>query len=269
MDSNKGPGQSGGDAGSGGGDSGGGGTLGDIPSLLELADDHCPKCGAVMAPDAVVCVKCGYDLRANEARSSVVGKAVEVPSLLDDTKAEPAEASGPFVRPPAGTWENERVLGAAGGVIALGGAVAAAINTPASSTSVTIGAAALALYSVLLHTGTGLAAVGIGAAIAERPYGSIRVAASRVFVAYGAFELIKDLHLDFTGGPILKIIAAGLVYFLILWGLFRRTARETGIVAVSHFIIWFVLMLSGQLYAWVQAGVEAGKLVAPGTGTAP
>lgn len=261
MDSNK------GSEGTGGG--GGAGGLGEVPSLLEIADDHCPKCGAVMAPDAVVCVKCGFDMRANEARESFVGKPVEVPSLLDEKKAgaaTPGADSGAFVRPPGGTWENERVLASAGGVLALGAAIAAAINTPASSTAVTIGAAVLALYSVVLHTGTGLAAVGVGAALAERPYGSIRIAAARVFVAYGAFELVKNLHLEFTGGGIVKMLAACAVYFLLLWGLFRRTARETGIVAISHFVIWFVIMMAGQLYAWVQAGVTAGKVAGAAVG---
>ncbi len=221
-----------------------------------------------MAPDAVVCVKCGYDMRANEALTPRVGKPVEVPSLIDP-KPPSAADSGPFVRPPTGTWENERVLAVAGAVIALGAAVAAAINFPASSTAVTIGAAVLALYSVALHTGTGLAAVGLAAALAERPYGSIRVAAARILVAYSAFELVKNLRLEFTGGAFLVILAACAVYFLLIWGLFRRTARETGIIAVTHFVIWFLIMLAGQLYSWVQAGVQAGKIVGGATGAVP
>jgi ribosomal protein L40E len=258
MDGNKGSGST------GGGGVGKGGGPDEVVSLLELAEDHCPKCGAVMAPDAVVCVKCGYDLRANEARQSFVGKPVEVPSLLEDKKPD-APDMGPFVRPPASKWENERVLAAAGGVLALGAAVAAAVNFPASSTAVTIGAAVLALYSVALHTGTGLAAVGVAAAITERPYGSIRIAAARVLVAFGAFELVKNLRLEFTGGPVLIVLAACLVYFLLIWGLFRRTARETGIVCITHFFIWFLLMLAEQLYAWVQAGVVAGKVAGGGS----
>src|SRR4051812_10848329 len=36
------------------------------PSVLRMTDDKCPNCGASMDANAVVCMACGYDLKANE-----------------------------------------------------------------------------------------------------------------------------------------------------------------------------------------------------------
>src|SRR5262249_21993167 len=55
-------------------------TLAEKP-LLELAEHMpCPRCGAEMSVDGVVCMKCGYDRAAGGVRETAVGDPVEKPA---------------------------------------------------------------------------------------------------------------------------------------------------------------------------------------------
>lgn len=66
----------------------------DAPSILEIEEDLCPKCGNVLKPGEVVCMKCGFDLRTNAAHAPRVGvEHVEEIPMVDPVSSPSATSA--------------------------------------------------------------------------------------------------------------------------------------------------------------------------------
>ncbi len=63
----------------------------DIPPILEIEEDACPRCRNILRPGELVCVKCGFDLRTNTAHQPTVAveHVDELPLADDRTSLDP------------------------------------------------------------------------------------------------------------------------------------------------------------------------------------
>ncbi len=150
-------------------------------------------------------------------------------------------------------WDGLKVLLIVGGVALLIAVVASGVN----ASDHWLAKSGLTLYNVLLHTGTGVAALGIAAFFDQKRLGQLDVAAGRMFVAVSAFAMV--FRLRFLGGtgldstafafieyPIYLLIGAGL-YAAILFGLFRFDRHRFAIVAGVHFVLWILVYIGMML----------------------
>lgn len=215
----------------------------DAKPLLELEEDVCPKCQSPLTPDAVFCVKCGYDLRTNETRTPRLG----VEHVAEKPKEEPNE----FSLPGRG---KVPVLLAIGGVITVGAMVVAGLNAPPHFGPV-LARVILCLYETALHTGTGLIAVLIAARLVEQKPGNLELALARVFVAFSTFQLLHQI--TFTD---YRVLSALLMYPLGLaayWGLvmllFRKPRMVALMVVLVHVVLWLVVQIGVGLSNYASA----------------
>lgn len=227
-----------------------------IPAApLELADDTCPKCGATLAHDAVLCVKCGYDLKSNVVREPGVGVVEAAP---EGDKPKAVDRGGEFVAPGRG---SPQVLATAAIFLSLGALIFSGVNAGGVGVWVTVGTVALMLYNIALHTCTGVAAVAVAAKLSEQAFGRFELAAARMFLAVAMFHLVVSLRLPIHPGVAmaLKWAAAMGVYYLAVMLLFRKDRAGTTLIALAHFVLWVLLQLGAELSAWVAgAGKAAG-----------
>lgn len=212
-----------------------------VPSLLELAEDTCPKCGTLLKPDAVFCIKCGYDMRTNEVRTPRLG--------VEHVEEKPPEPEKVFSTPGRG---DVKVLLAVGGALTVGAMVVAGLKSPPGFVTV-VASVVLALYETVLHTGTGLIAVLIAARLADMRPGRLDLATARIFVAFAAFQCLH--RISFGEYEVLVMILMYAAALAAYWGLVMllfRKPRMVGVtVMVAHFLLWMVVM----------AGVELAKFV--------
>lgn len=237
-------------AGEGAGEGAGGPPRGAIKaeSVLNVAEEHCPKCGAVLGPVDVVCVKCGYDLLKNEQRK--VERKVE--------EVEEGAAEEPFVVPGRG---GARVWAIVGAVLTVAAMVFAGWGTPpGEGAGVVIAAITLVVYRALVHTGTGLVAVGIAARINEQKFGgedALGLAAARVFVAIAVFEAITTglpLLLG-TAGKFLGVPLGAVAYWGIVMFLFDKDRTVALVITLAQVILWVVVQLGMELSGWYKAAL--------------
>lgn len=218
--------------------------------VLKVQEDRCPKCGVVLGPVDVVCVECGYDLLKNEQR--------RVERKVEEVEAE--EREEPFVTPGRG---SAQVWGIVGAVVTVAAMVFAGWGTPPTAgAGVVIAAILLVVYRVLVHTGTGLVAVGIAARINEQKFGgeeALPLAAARVLVAISVFELIVAA-LPPLGllGKIVAFPLGGAAYWAIVWGLFDKTKTVALVITLAQVILWVVVQLGMELAGWYQAALSRG-----------
>lgn len=217
----------------------------DAPSMLEARDETCPRCGARLDQDAVVCVACGYNLLANVVHEPEVG---EIESDPDTDNAK----RGIFVpaRPNA-----TRPLLIGGGVLMVAGMVFGGITAgQVGGSGYVLARVLLVIYLGLLHTATGSAAVIAASWLTGHRLGSLEQATARMFVAVTAFLLllqIPDLGLHSWLASGLRWLLATAVYLVLLWMLFRRNRHETGVVAGAHAVLWLLTSLGMQLAVWL------------------
>ncbi len=218
-------------------------------SILNDANDRCPHCGAPMAAEAVVCMACGYDMKANRVvtpRTGVdeVEPEAEPHSLQDFVKPGGAPAS----------------LAIAGVIVLIAAAVAAGANAPKRELGVQAAMALLVLYRAVVHTGTGLAAVWCAARYVEERVGRIDLALARMFLAVAVFWLVSSLHLPIENDWLERALRWPLAlgcYWLTMFILFRRSRAETLVLALLHVGGWMFVEMGVQLGVWLQDA--AGK----------
>lgn len=216
------------------------------PLPLELADEDCPRCHAPLAHDAVMCVKCGYDLKANVIRESDIGVAAPAP-------ADASAAAKEFVTPGRGT---PQVLATCGVFMTFAALIIAGIASRQWGVWVVLGGIALTLYSILLHTCTGVVAVIAAARLTEEKFTRLELAAARMFLAVSLFYSAARLQLPlpaFLSGLLVWAAALG-IYFLAVWFLFKKDRYGTALIALAHFVMWMLLEVGTSLAAWVAAG---------------
>ncbi|MFA6044975.1 MAG: hypothetical protein WC718_08330 [Phycisphaerales bacterium] len=107
-------------------------------------------------------------------------------------------------------------------------------------------------YLTLFHTLTGVGAVATLAYAENRPTGRIELAAARMFVAVAAFMLVLGLRFaalrNFNGWVIAP--AAAVLYYAIVWVLFRLPRRQMQILAGAHAGIAILLYLLLAVHTW-------------------
>lgn len=216
--------------------------LTDIPR-----EDRCPNCGRPMAHDAVVCMACGYDLKANRVVKPETGvELIEPPA--------PAKPDEPEFVKPGGT---PRVLGIVGGVLAIAAVVAAVANAdPRTTTGGKVSLGLYTLYETLLHTGTGAVALWIVARLLRQAFNRVDLAVARMLVVVAAFHLVVNLRLPLGNETASRLLAWPLatgVYYLVLFGLFRRDRKETGMVLLAHLAVWGFVEIGIQIAVWLKA----------------
>lgn len=212
-----------------------------------------------MASRDVVCLKCGYDLRANVVREVETGVAEEPET---DPGGEGGGAKAVFVQPGRLTVKSLLITGA---VLTVGAAVAAGVFAPAGSGAwLVLGLVLLCLYQIVVHSVTGVGAVAVAARMRGARFGSIELALGRVFVAFSLFQLISRLRLPLgwsvanVGLP--WVLACG-AYFGALMILFRKDRATTALIALAHFILWILLNAGMELSRMVGSAIHA---LAPG-----
>lgn len=224
----------------------------DAPSLLELAEDKCPKCGTVLRHDAVFCIKCGYDMRTNEVRKPTLG----VEHVVEKPKEEPKEFSV------AGRGNLQLLLGI-GAAITIGAMVVAGLNAPPGFRIVA--AVLLCLYEIVLHTGTGMVAVFIACRIAELKPGNIELAAARMLVAFSTFQLIRSI--SFGTYPTLLLLLMYPLALAAYWGLimllFRKPRMLATTVLVAHAVLWIAVQAGMELSSYVRSAPAVVTTTAP------
>lgn len=219
--------------------------------IFDLADDRCPKCGEVMDATAVVCMKCGYDQRANVVREVQTGLAeVAEPSTTDPSPADALVKPSDRLKPKA--------LVIAGGLLTVGAMFAAGYFAPAGASAwVVFGLVVLTLYRVALHTATGVAALAITAKLEGKPFGRGEFAVSRMFVCFALFQLCTLIHLPLWWGLSMVITwgVGAAAYFGAVMLLFRQDRSTALLIALTHFALWLLLNAGMELSGLVSAGL--------------
>ncbi len=132
-----------------------------------------------------------------------------------------------------------------GGVLLLVALVFTGVNAPDKTPYRVL----LTLYTVALHTGTGVVALYVAAALVRQIVGRIDLAASRMFAGVAAFAAIFSLKLHLTSYPVVdnaaRLLLAALSYLAIVAVTFRLWKRETlGYVVGGHFVLWLVVQIA-------------------------
>lgn len=248
-----------GPAGTGGAGGGGGSGRINEPSLLDLIDDTCPKCGAKLPHEAVVCVACGYNIKDNVVHRSEIPPTSPTTDDLDLDTDTP-EHLDEFVLPGRGSAKTMMIVG---GVITLAAMIVAGVvaNQTLGGWGVFL-KVTVVLYETLLNTGTGVVAVYLTAKVCEKKFGSAELAVGRMLVCFALFELVRHIPIAVPYvGNILELLAAMAVYFLSVWLLFARSRYETAMIAVMHFVLWMLVSLGMMLY------YSMGSLTPGGSGS--
>ena len=216
-------------------------------SILQRIDDKCPNCATKMDADAVVCMSCGYDLKANELLRPRTGV-----DLIEPPPVQP-EFVKPGIRP--------ATLAIIGAVVVVAAMVAAGVNSPPGRA---MGApfvfALLILYRVVLHTGTGLAGLWCAAKFVDHRLNHIDLAAARMFLALSVFMLVWALRIPIENAFLehaIRFTLAVAGYWLTLFALFRRGRQETTLIAMFHLGVVMFVELGLQLAIWLETTVSA------------
>ncbi len=237
------------------------GPLAGLGSVLEIAGpEPCPKCREPMAHDAVLCMKCGYDLAAGRVRETQVGPA-EVKEVAPEIPEFSAKGR---LDPVALTVVGGLLLGAA--MFAAGWFAPATATTGNRAASV-----GLTALTALMQTGAGLLAVAIAAAAGKRRFGSVEFAAARIFVAVSAFLLVlnvqlhqPDLNVVLAGAiEVTKWLAAMGVYWLLSAVLFWRKPEDLSLMCGVHFLLYVGLTGLVGLESMLRAAAVAAPAVKP------
>lgn len=220
--------------------------------IFEVQEDRCPRCGEKMAVTDVVCLKCGYDMRANVVREVQTG-VVETPAPAAAT----ANAADEFVTPGR---LSPKVLGIIGAALTLGAMVAAGAFAPrGAGTWVVIGLVVLTLYRIALHTATGVAAVAIAAKLEGQKFGRGDFALARMFACFALFQLCTLIRLPIWWGLSLAIMwgLGAALYFVAIMLLFKKNRATAMLVALTHFGLWLLLNAGMELSGLISAGAAA------------
>jgi len=212
------------------------------PALAEDSSwrDACPNCGADLpSPEAVLCMRCGYDMLANEVRATRIGGPSEAEE--DEDEGEP----GDFFRPGRLGWRVP--LGASVALIVVA-AVLAGMNADARQFVHGL----VTFFYAPVHAAVGLGAAALTARLLEDRLGRLELGAVRMLLATSLFLACFHAGQALAAHPFLQFLAgagvgAGL-YFLWVWWSLGVTRVVAFMVAGFHFVFW--LLLSGLL--WLQ-----------------
>lgn len=169
------------------------------------------------------------------------------PASKDSSPAAPvAEAAPPLVTPGRLAAKH---LAIGGGVVS----VAAVIIGAWGAGERWLGGGVMAAYLIVLHTCTGVLALGATAHLHARRLGPLDLAAARMLVAVAAFILV--VMLPIPGPPALARPLAALgavaVYLLLMGALFRPGAQRYRAMVALHAVCAALVWLLLSLHGWI------------------
>ncbi len=223
----------------------------DAPSLLGAAgEEPCPRCGKPLAAEAVVCVNCGFDLKANAARATETGVMADEPEALPE-----------FVTPGRG---DAQTIAIGGGVALVTAVVMHMIHQSSAGATLAAAAAALAVLHAALHTATGTIALVGTAWLTDHRLGRADLGVTRVFLLVAVFLLIQAVPLPWAPWLALgvKWVGGAVVYWALAMLLFRKGPEPAGMLLGMH----FVTLLLVHLAIWIETTLS--KLLADAAATA-
>ncbi|MBC7772864.1 MAG: hypothetical protein H7210_10245 [Pyrinomonadaceae bacterium] len=234
----------------------------DAPPIFEIENDPCPKCGTILRPGEVVCVKCGFDLRKNQVHSAAVGVEMVDAATLERARVqavtgiEPKGGPGEEFSTP-GRGNLQTILIFAGALVAAA-MVIAGIDAPVGGFLPTVLRALLALYKIVLATGAGVIALVIVSYISDMKFGKPDLATARILLAFAAFHVIQSI--TFPGPPLLVhllmwTVALG-VYWLLVKILFNKSNTLALYLLATHCLLWLILQ-GGMSFSLLVHRVEA------------
>ncbi len=205
-------------------------------------------------------------LAPDPAPSNPAALGIPSPATFSPTGSTPSPAStiptepGAFVRTGFG---DAKAVAIAGGVLTIAAVFATAITASGSE----VAASFLTLYAILVHAGTGVVAILLAAALADRKAGDLALAGARMLAAVAAGVLVFHLNITlFSTSKTEEVILGGAVYALAVLVLFRlwgpRTREFTTLLAL-HFALWLIIRIGMELAVWAQPMAKAAAAVAP------
>lgn len=173
----------------------------------------------------------GFDEDADFETDPEVERALgRSPATVRGAEAPPEPE--PFIRTGLG---EAKVIGLIGAGVLLSAVIASAIAAP----SYWWVHGMLAAYAGVLHAGTGVGALAIGARLAEKRLGPWELGAARMLLAVSLFLLV--FYIPLPAKVWLAPIAAAAAYSAATLTLFRLPVQQWFIVAASHLGIWMVI----------------------------
>lgn len=176
-------------------------------------------------------------------------------SITQPAEGQDAPPPTDFIQP---TFGQPVHWAAVGGALLLVALIATAVNAPSRS----VWRVLLMLYQALLHTGTGVVAVYIAAALLRQYVGRPDLAAARMFAAVAAFSCVFALNLRLTGVQGLdlsiKLAIALACYVLLIAATFNLWRRiPLAYVVGTHLCLWLLVYVANQLSAAVAVAPAA------------
>lgn len=230
-----------------------------VPPLA--SSDVAPEAGrlpvARLAPDPTP----SYPAALGNPTPAPISPTGSAPSPVPTSATE----LGAFVRSGFG---DAKAIAIAGGVLTIAAVFATAITTSGSE----VAASFLTLYAILVHAGTGVVAILLAAALADRKAGDLALAGARMLAAVAAGVLVYHINITlFSTSKTEEVILGGVAYALVVLVLFRlwgpRTREFTTLLAL-HFALWLIIRIGMELAVWAQPAAKAAAAIAP-TGPTP
>jgi hypothetical protein len=185
-----------------------------------------------------------FDEDADFDHDPEVSTALESPAGKKQKRLEAEVVAASFVRPGMGPW---RVWAAIGSIELIAALIFAAVKYSANHP---VAHALLVIYDGMLHTGTGVVAVLVGAKVVEERFGSFELAAARMLAAMGALLLVLNLRIPLTSTNFEEWALAVAAYVAVVWATFRFSRAELLVVTGAHFGLWLIVQLGMMLTRW-------------------
>jgi hypothetical protein len=111
----------------------------------------------------------------------------------------------------------------------------------------------LALYNILLHAGTGLAAVAVAARLLDRRPGMLELAGARMLAAVAAYGVVYHLPIHFmSSGKLEEVVLGAMAYLAVVVAAFRIVGPPLVVIVGCHFGLWLVVQIGMEL-TWALA----------------
>lgn len=209
--------------------------------------ERCPHCGAPMPADALVCLRCGYDLKELEVRRT----RIEKPAVVDTEIERQAAVS----EPGRGDYWLPLAMAAVSGLVLIIGYLAGAaglypdfIGSQGAEAVISLRTRIFAVLQFLVLVGIfgvcGLAGLFLVAQALQRPVGEMSLAAARMLGIVASIRLVTFLAMpgprwvEWLSEAVLQA-AAFVCLSILLYSLKPRDGGVMGIFALGSFVgLW-------------------------------
>lgn len=227
-------------------------------------DERCPNCGAPMADrHALLCLRCGYDLKRLKVAKTRVGKPVEVDEEQEKAATSPVSRPGrgdlwlPLAM--AGISVLLLVVGQLAGLTALYPDIVAATPHGAEVT-ISFGARITAvmqtLVLIVLWCVCGLAGLFLLAQALQRPVGEMKLAAARMLGIIATIRLATFIEL---AGPrwvqwLTESLVQGAAFIALSILLYALKPRDGAMMGGFALAALLALWLCARAMVWALEG---------------